>query len=90
MSEVQRGPWLFRTLGKVGIGNMNQRVHIAGNTTVTTPPPGPTTSVTQGGLFAQGSNIGDFEQNKICFVPVPFGHLTLDISERALDISAER
>lgn len=55
-------------LGKLGIGNMNQRVRINGSTTVVDPIGG-TTVVPGGGLLALDSNIGDYSRNRFSFIP---------------------
>lgn len=66
--RMARGVWSFEAQGKVGIGNMNQQVTIAGQTGVTPAGGGPAL-ISNGGLFAQDSNIGTYERNKFCYLP---------------------
>jgi hypothetical protein len=61
--ERKRGLWSFRMLGKVALGNMNQRVRIAGSTTNTFA------GNSQGGLLAQPTNIGEYQRNRFAVVP---------------------
>jgi hypothetical protein len=63
---MNRGRWTARSLTKVHMGNMNQRVRIAGLSTDQTPPAG--VNVTSGGLLAMG-NQGDFERDTFAFAP---------------------
>ncbi len=67
MGEYQgeRINWSF--LAKLGLGRMRERVTISGFSTTT--PPGLATTVTNGGLLAQPSNIGTFTQNQFAVVP---------------------
>ena len=62
-----RGRWSLDWLTKVSLGSNTERVRISGRT-ITTPLAGvPITS--QGGLLAQPSNIGVYEQSQFVFVP---------------------
>lgn len=63
LMERKRGLWSFRVLGKVALGNMNQRVRIRGFRS-NTPAGAP-----QGGLLAQPTNIGDYQRNRFAVVP---------------------
>jgi hypothetical protein len=73
-----RGRWSIDWLGKVSLGSNHQRVRIAGTTT-TTPLAGvPVT--TQGGLLAQPSNIGEYENSETIFVPELTANLTYHMS----------
>src|SRR5262249_54134878 len=65
--RMARGQWSLNVLGQLGLGNMNEQVTIAGRTIVTPPGGNPATNV--GGLFAQRSNIGDYERNKFVYLP---------------------
>ncbi len=63
---MNHGRWMARSLTKVHLGNMNQRVQIAGISSDQTPPAG--VDVTSGGLLAMG-NQGDYERDVFAFVP---------------------
>ncbi len=82
--DIDDGPFSWRFLGKVAFGNMRQAVHIRGQTTVVDVGGG--TTITPGGLLAQPSNIGSFDQNEFAVIPeatFTFGcHLTDQIDLR--------
>ena len=59
--------WRVDLLAKIGLGNMRQVVDIAGQTTIVTPAPNPTTSVQPGPLT--GGNVGTFTRNQFAAVP---------------------
>ena len=63
---IKRGRWSARSLTKVHLGNMNQRMIIAGSYFDQTPPGAPV--LESGGLLARG-NQGTFERDKFTFVP---------------------
>ena len=65
--HLARGCWSWDVLGKVGIGNLNERVSIFGQTTITPLAGAPITN--PGGLLAQPSNIGNYSRNKFIYVP---------------------
>jgi hypothetical protein len=60
------GPVFLGAQAKIALGDTQETVTIAGNTTVSTP--GAVTLV-PGGLFAVRSNIGGYRQNQFAFVP---------------------
>ncbi|MEO8493499.1 MAG: BBP7 family outer membrane beta-barrel protein [Planctomycetota bacterium] len=70
MGEFYRGPWTIQMMGKLGVGNMNQRVAISGSNTLN----GTTTG---GGIFAQDQagnggptfNIGNYQRNLLVWSP---------------------
>ncbi len=62
-----RGYWSVDTLLRMGIGVTNQTVRINGTTTSTSGTAAPVTSV--GGLLAQRTNIGTYEQDEFSVVP---------------------
>ena len=66
VSDFRYQSWTLSVLAKVGIGNMNQRVSITGRT-VTDTGGGPVT--TNSGLLTQTSNIGQYSQSKIAYIP---------------------
>lgn len=71
MGEFYQGPLTIQMMGKLGIGNMNQRVAISGNNTVDGTP------ATGGGIFAQNQavnggpafNIGNYQRNVFVWSP---------------------
>ena len=66
-TDMTQGRWTFSTLGKVALGNMNQRASITGRF-VDTPPTG-TPATGNIGLLAQNSNIGSMDRNVFTFLP---------------------
>ncbi|MCA9121341.1 MAG: BBP7 family outer membrane beta-barrel protein [Planctomycetaceae bacterium] len=70
MGEFDNGPLTIQMLGKIGVGNMNQRVRIAGTNAVNGVQTG-------GGFFAQDQagnggptfNIGNYERNLLVWSP---------------------
>lgn len=64
--QGRRGWWSLDMLMRLGIGNVNQTVTISGTTATTIN--GTTTNHT-GGLLAQRTNIGVYEQNRFTMVP---------------------
>lgn len=65
-STINRGRWTARSLTKVHLGNMNQRISIAGQASDQTPPAGAV--ITSGGMLAQG-NQGVFTRDTFAFAP---------------------
>ena len=63
-----RGYWTFDTLCRLGIGNTRQTATVRGQTTINDPANQPPTTHT-GGLLAQTSNIGTYQQNEFAVVP---------------------
>ena len=63
---MTHGRWMARSLTKVHLGNMNQRVRIFGISSDQTPPAA--ANVTSGGLLAMG-NQGDYSRDTFAFVP---------------------
>ncbi|MDZ4849262.1 MAG: BBP7 family outer membrane beta-barrel protein [Pirellulaceae bacterium] len=68
MTDISRGRWTFSTLGKVALGNMNQRASNSGSFVDTVPPPGGTASGNRG-LLVQDSNTGNGNRNVFTFIP---------------------
>jgi hypothetical protein len=64
--QGRRGWWSLDMLMRLGIGNMHQTVTIGGTTATTVN--GTTTNST-GGLLAQRTNIGTYDQNRFTMVP---------------------
>ena len=62
-----RGRWSLDWLAKASLGANNQRVRIAGTTTITPLAGVPVTN--QGGLLAQPSNIGNYASSEIAVIP---------------------
>ncbi len=73
LSEMQQGAFSLKVLGRLAVGNMNQRVRVNGNTVITPPPPamGPPFPpvVFPGGVLVQASNTGDVDRNRTTLVP---------------------
>jgi hypothetical protein len=63
---ITRGRWMARSLTKVHIGNMEQSIRIAGNSSDQTPPAAAT--ATSGGMLALG-NQGTFKRDEFAFAP---------------------
>ncbi len=61
------GPWSLHLLAKMAVGNTRSRVRIDGRT-LTTLPDGPSASF-EGGLLAQATNIGTYQQDHFSIVP---------------------
>jgi hypothetical protein len=61
------GRWSLELLMKLGLGNTHSRVLVDGMTTTTVPGAGSATFV--GGLLAQSTNIGQYEQNRFTVIP---------------------
>lgn len=86
MSECSHGPLTVQLMGKIGVGNMNQAVTIAGSNTVISG--GSVTS--PGGIFAQTTpttggpafNMGSYERNVLVWSPEASVKLSYELSER--------
>lgn len=61
--EFQSGCWTLNVLGKVSLGNMHQRVVVAGETVTNGGPPA------TGGVYAQLTNIGTHSQDQFTVAP---------------------
>jgi hypothetical protein len=73
-----RGRWSIDWLTKLSLGSNSQRVRIAGTTTVTPLAGVPVTN--QGGVLAQPSNIGNYENSQTVFVPELTANLNYHMS----------
>lgn len=62
-----RGRWSLDWLSKISLGANHQRVRINGSTTITPLMGAPATNV--GGLLAQPSNIGNYDNSQTVIVP---------------------
>ena len=83
-AAMDRGPLTFEMLAKLGFGNMRQTVTIDGSTVVS-PPGGPVVT-NVGGLLAQQTNIGQYQQDR--FILVPEAGITLSYQcTQALELS---
>jgi hypothetical protein len=65
-AEFYRGCWTISMLGKVALGNMNQRVDIDGDFSVVG---GGAPATGAGGLFTQPTNIGVYERDVVAYSP---------------------
>jgi hypothetical protein len=68
MYRRTRGFWTLDALVRLAIGNSRQTVRISGETTVSDPNDPPAQTL-EGGLLAQSSNIGVYQQNEFAVVP---------------------
>jgi hypothetical protein len=68
-------------IGKLALGDMHEQVNIDGVTRGAFPGLPPV--VVPGGIFAQPRNIGDFERNKVCFIPELTVNVGYQVSEYA-------
>ena len=66
LAEIEGGRWSLNMLAKVGLGNMNQKVLISGQTVITDPSGG---SSSQPGLLAAASNSGTDQSDTFAVVP---------------------
>jgi hypothetical protein len=74
--------WFIGATTKVALGNVYQRVDIAGTTTFTNVPAPFGDSTQQGALLASPTNIGRFTQNRFAVVPEVTLKLGYDITDR--------
>jgi len=74
-SEVRYGMFTTNVTAKLAFGNMNQRLAIKGNSgyaDLSRPNPisgGPNIGSAYGGLFANASNIGEYNNDEFAFMP---------------------
>ena len=74
-----RGRWSLELLYKLALGNTNQLVNISGSTATTQNG---ATTVSQGGLLALSSNIGQYQRNTFGVVPELGANLGFAITPR--------
>lgn len=67
LGEFGRGPVTLSLLAKLGLGNMNEVVNIAGQSALTDA--GGFTSRFNGGVLALPTNIGTYKQDKFALIP---------------------
>ena len=67
IAATQHGRWFGELLGKVAFGNIERNVRIEGLTTTTDPGVG--TTVASGGLLAQPTNMGSYEDAEFSVLP---------------------
>ncbi len=67
VAQHQHQKWTAEVVSRLALGNINREVTIDGQTTVTVPTVPPLTR--QGGLLAQQTNIGTFEDNEFAVLP---------------------
>lgn len=63
----QRGCWSVEVLSKIALGNTRSEVDIRGNTVIT--PAGGAAQQFQGGILAQRTNIGNYQDDEFAVVP---------------------
>jgi hypothetical protein len=66
--EIRSGMWSLNTTGKIGVGNMRQTLNMNGLTTFADPRTG-TAGASYGGLFANASNFGFFDNDEFVIIP---------------------
>ena len=66
-SVLTRGRWMVRSLTKVHLGNMNQRLRVNGSSSETVPGPPDTVTPFTRGIFAEGNATG--ERDVFTFAP---------------------
>ena len=66
MSELTQGPWSLQGLFKLTIANTRQTVNIFGESQV---DQGGAPIIFNNGTFAQASNIGEYQRDKLTYVP---------------------
>jgi hypothetical protein len=80
VTELRRNRWTLELVGKMALGNTQSQVSINGATTTAIAPAAPVTTV--GGLLAQSSNIGTFEQDDFAVIPELTATVGFDITDR--------
>ena len=78
ISDFHYRSFTVTLLAKLGVGNMNQRVTIAGQTVVDT---GGGPAVTNNGFLTQPSNIGTYSRNKLVYIPELGVNLAYNVNE---------
>lgn len=66
--EVRSGMWSLTTSGKIGVGNMRQTLNMHGLTSFFNPRTG-LAGQSYGGLFANASNFGHFDNDEFVIIP---------------------
>jgi len=83
LGEFGKGPIRLSILAKVGLGNMNEVVTIAGRSSATTAGG---TAVYDGGILALPTNMGVYEEDKFAVIPELDAKLIFKLT-RHLDLS---
>jgi len=79
LGEFGQGPIILSVLAKVGLGNMNEVVTIAGQSALTDA--GGFTSYFNGGILALPTNMGTYKQDKFAFIPEAEVKLTFKLTK---------
>jgi drug/metabolite transporter superfamily protein YnfA len=66
--QARSGMWSLTTTGKIGVGNMRQVLNIYGLTSFANPATG-RVGAAYGGLFANASNIGKYDNDEFVVIP---------------------
>jgi hypothetical protein len=69
VAEWRRDRWVVQGTVKVALGNMHQRIDIAGRTTILPGPAGGAVQDFPAGLLALGSNSGSFSRDRFAVIP---------------------
>ena len=67
VTELERDCWKLELMTKLCLGNTRSSVTVRGETIQNVPDEEPTTF--QGGFLAQGTNMGDYEENSFSVIP---------------------
>lgn len=81
LGEIGQGPVTLSVLAKVGMGNMNEVVSIAGRSVLTDA--GGNNAIYNGGVLALPTNIGVYEQDKFAVIPEAEIKLTFRLTPNA-------
>jgi len=81
--ELRYGMWDLMTIGKVGIGNMHQVLDIYGHTAFANFATGQTGS-SFGGLLANASNIGRYNNDEFAVIPELTANLGIHVTRSIL------
>ncbi|MCS7023054.1 MAG: BBP7 family outer membrane beta-barrel protein, partial [Gemmataceae bacterium] len=77
--ELRYGMWDLMTIGKVGIGNMHQTLDIYGHTAFANIATGQTGG-SYGGLLANASNIGRYNNDEFAVIPELTANLGIHVT----------
>lgn len=80
LGEVGQGPIVLSVLAKVGLGNMNEVVDIAGQSSISFTQSDPQ-FFPQSGILALPTNVGTYKQDKFAFIPEAEVKLTFKLTK---------
>jgi hypothetical protein len=79
--EMRYGMFSLTTIAKIGLGNMHQVLEIQGSTAFANPATGLAGS-SYGGLFANSTNIGSFNNDEFAVIPELTMNLGINLTRR--------